>query len=53
MQVPTKPVLKITDYTSYFSQYYLELKKYITNKIKEDKMPKNLKPLFKKYANLS
>lgn len=37
-QVPTKPVLKITDYTSYFSQYYLELKKYIVNKIKSEKI---------------
>ena len=37
-QVPTKPVLKITDYTSYFSQYYSELKKYIINKIKNEKI---------------
>jgi len=36
--VPSKPTLEISDYPSFFSQFYNELKSFITNKIKEEKI---------------
>lgn len=39
VKVAEKPVLKIQDYTSFFTQYYNDLKKYITEKIKKEEIP--------------
>ena len=39
---PEKPVLKIDDYASYFSQYYKEVKDFITNKLKSENTDEDL-----------
>ena len=40
-KVPEKPKLKIDDYPSYFNEYYNILKKYITDKIKQEEIEEN------------